>query len=124
MTREERKEIWERYLTDSNVMEAKFIGHSDILSDYPVGDVYVHAIREGFRSEDFNVGEKEFIALFNFDKHEEVTKLGALWLVGDEYSRYINEYLEEEKEFRGDDLKDLVIIDILKDGEFIWKYQK
>ena len=124
MTREERKEIWERYLTDNDIIEVKFIGQSDLLSDYPVGNVHVHSRTGAFRSKEFNMGERERIALLNFDSDREVTTLMTLCLVGDEYSEYINECLEEEREFRGDELKGLVVIDILKDGEFIWNYKK
>lgn len=122
MKKEERREIWERYLTDANIIEAKFFGSTDLLSDYPEGHVCIHARSKDFRSKEFDMDKRARIALYNFDKYEEVNKVDTLWFVGDSYQEYIDEYIEEEKEFYEEISDKIFMIDILKDGKFIWDY--
>lgn len=124
MTREERKELWERYLTDDNVIEAVFIGSSDLLSEDPAGLVFVHCKKKGGRFKPFPQGEKEFDVLFNFDASNETTRLTELWLLDGEYEEYLHEYLEEYKEFYDKKLEGFYVINIFKGDDFLWDYKK
>lgn len=122
MTIEERKEIWERNLTDDNVIEAVFMGSSDLLSEDPAGLVFVHCKKKGGKSVETPISEREFDVLFNFDKDTEMTKITELWLLDGEYEEYLHEYLEEYKEFYGKKPEGFYVIDIFKDNKFIWNY--
>lgn len=124
MTREERKEIWERYLTAKNIIEAVFIGTEDLLSDEPNGRVYVHCHERGGRIESFQFIDGEYSTLHNFNSTEGICEVNTIWLVGDEYREYIEEFLEDYKESHNNNLLGLCRIDVLKDGEFKWDYQK
>lgn len=59
MDREERKSIWERNLTDDNVIEAVFMGSSDLLSEDPAGLVFVHCKKKGGKSVETPISERE-----------------------------------------------------------------
>lgn len=124
MTREERKNMWENYLTDKNVIEAVFIGTKDLLSEEPSGCVYIHCHERGGRKETFHFKDGEYSALHNFNPIEEVYEVDTLWPVGDDYMNYIDEFLEDYKESHDGNISGLCIVNILKGGEFIWDYQK
>ena len=124
MTREERKNMWEAYLTAKNIIEAVFIGTEDLLSNEPSGRVYVHCYERGGRIESFQFMDGEYSTLHNFNIIEGVCEVNTIWLVGDEYREYIKEFLEDYRESNNNNLSGLCRIDILKDGEFIWNYQK
>lgn len=124
MTREERKNMWERILETSKPLNVVFIGSNDLLSEDPSGNIYVEVEKmPGLRfSEELR---DAYFKLRNFDSYNEVYKVDVYHCESFEYDESVEECISEineVKEYGLPGMDDMFHIKIVEDNKFIWNY--
>lgn len=124
ITREERKELWERVLETSKPLNVVFIGSNDLLSDNPRGIIFVEVNKIPGRRFTEELRESYFL-LRNFNKDEEIYEVDVFHCEVDEFEDDLKEHIDEineAKEYGLSGIEDMFYIKIVEDNRFIWNY--
>ena len=124
MTREERKELWERVILECKASDSIFIGSNDLLSDEASGRVFVKIEGDGVTK--FSEGTRSVLmSLLNFDNHDEIFKVDIYGCSKEDFEQDVEEYvgeINETKEYGLPGMDDMFYVKIVEDDKFTWNY--